>query len=218
MNKSSLLTVSTLIACGALLIPGAARAKTSGANGAGSGEVSAAAESMAAQMVPAQAVLDKDLDARKTQPGQEFRATLTSTIHLKNGTELPRGTALVGTVATDKMESGGGSTLALKFTQAELKNGKTIPIEATIVGISPPSDSSAWDGSDAQAPPDPWNGSALQVDDIGVMSGVDLHSKIADEDSGVFVANKKEDVKFSARSQLSLAIGAQSGTGMNGGF
>jgi hypothetical protein len=217
MTRFSHFTLSTLIACGALLIPGAARAKTSGANGAGSGEVSAA-ESVAAQMVPAQAVLDQALDARKTQPGQQFRATLMSTVHLKDGTELPHGTVLVGTVATDKVGSGSGSTLALKFTQAQVKGGKTIPIEATIIGIAPPSDSTAWDGSDAPAPPDPWNGSALQVDDVGVINGVDLHSKIADENSGVFVATKKDDVKFAARSQLSLAIGAQSGSGMNGGI
>ena len=65
------------------------------------------------------------------------------------------------------------------------------PIQATIVGIAPPAYSSAWDGSDSEAPPTPWNGSSLQVDELGVMSGIDLHSKIAGENSGVFVSIEK---------------------------
>src|ERR1700690_41913 len=35
--------------------------------------ISPMAQGLAAQMVPAQAVLDKELDSRKAQPGQEFR-------------------------------------------------------------------------------------------------------------------------------------------------
>jgi hypothetical protein len=217
MTKCALLTASAVLAYGLLLLPGTALAKTSETNPAGSDADSTAAASVAAQMVPAAAVLDRGLDAKKTQAGQQFRATLTGTVHLKDGTELPHGTVLVGTIAADKMD-GGGLTLALKFTQAELKGGKTIPIAATIVGIAPPSDSSSWDGSAGQAPPDPWNGSALQVDDVGVMKDVDLHSRIAGENSGVFVSTKKENVKFAARSQLSLAIGTQSQAGMNGGI
>jgi hypothetical protein len=217
MTKCAYLTISAVIACGVLLLPGTARANTPESSSAGSDTVSTAAAGVAAQMVPAQAVLDKDLDSRKTQAGQQFRTTLTSTVHLKNGTELPRGTALVGTIAADKTD-GGGLTLALKFTQAELKSGKTLPIEATIVGIAPPSDSYSWDGSDAQAAPDPWNGNSLQVDEIGVMKDVDLHSRIAGENSGVFVSTKKDNVKFAARSQLSLAITAESSDASNGGF
>jgi hypothetical protein len=209
------LTVSTLLACGVLLLPGIARARVSGANGSASADLSTEAASVAAQMVPAQAVLEKELDARKTQVGQQFSAALTSTVHLKSGTDLPRGTVLLGTVAVDNSGGNGGSTLALRFTQAQIKSGKTVPIEATIVGIAPPSDSTSWDGTDVQAPPDPWNGSALQVDQIGVLHNVDLHSKIADKDSGVFVSNRKEDMKFAAKSQISLAIGAPGAEGMN---
>jgi hypothetical protein len=212
MNKFAIMTVSTVFACSTLL-PGAAWGRNAAANG--SGDDSTQASSVAAQFVPAQAVLEKDLDARKTQAGQQFRATLTSATRLKNGMELPRGTELVGTVATDNTDSNGGSTLALQFTQAQLKGGKTIPIEATIVGVAPPADSTSWDGTAGQAPPDPWNGSALQVDQIGVLHHVDLHSRIAGENSGVFVSKKKEDMKFAAKSQIALAIGAPGTEGMN---
>jgi hypothetical protein len=202
--------VFSMVSLAALLCPGIMQAQA-----AGNSAISAAAENLAAQLVPAQAVLDKDLDAKKTQPGQEFRATLTGVVHLKNGVELPRGTALVGTIATDQAQSG-KSTMALRFTQAQLKGGKTIPIQATIVGAAPPSTSNSWDHSDSQAPPDQWNGKALQVDDIGVLSDVDLHSTIAGENSGVFVTTKS-DLKLAAKSQMSLAIGGQTAGGASAG-
>jgi hypothetical protein len=215
MRIRPLTTISLSIAAGVLLCPPAARAQTPDAQSSGSA-VSGEAASLAAQMVPAQAVLDKDLDAKKSQPGQEFRATLTQTVQLKNGTELPRGTALVGAVAADS-KANGKSTLALRFTQAQLKDGKSMPIHATIVGVAAPDSYDSWDHSDAQAPPDPWNGRSLEIDNSEVLSGVDLHSQIGGENSGVFVS-KKDDMKLAARCQMSLAIGLPGGGGMSGGY
>lgn len=153
MRICALSTISLVVTCGALLYPVNANAQAPGAQSSDTNAVSAAAESAAAQMVPAAAVLDKALDARKAQAGQEFRATLTSTIHLKNGTELPRGTALLGTIATDRMQSAGRSTLALRFTQAQLKNGKAIPIQAMIAGVAPPEGYETWEQNGGGAPP-----------------------------------------------------------------
>jgi hypothetical protein len=214
MRNRALSTVSVAVASGILLCPQLARAQAPDAQASTNNTISAATESAAAQLVPAQAVLDKDLDARKARPGQEFRATLADTIHLKNGMELPRGTALVGTIAAEQTQSSGESRLALRFTRAQLKDGKTIPIQATIFGVAPPSTSDSWDHSDGEAAPEPWNGSALQVDDVGVLSGVDLHSTIAGENSGVFVS-RKSGMKLAARSQMSLAIGVQAIGGMS---
>jgi hypothetical protein len=210
MRERAFFTISLAFACCALICPRGAQAQAmQNPQSADDSVNSSAAQSVAAQMVPAEVVLEKDLDARKVQPGQQFRATLTGTVHLKNGTELPRGTQIEGTIATDSTQSNRGLTLALRFTQADLKDGKAIPIRAMSVGVAPPEYSSAWDGSDAQAPPDPWNGTALEVDDVGVMSGIDLHSRVAGENSGVFVSQKKNDMKLQAKSQMSLAIAPQ---------
>lgn len=172
-------------------------------------------DAAAQQMVPAQALLSKDLDSRKAQPGQQFQVTLSSNIQLKNGPELPRGTMLVGTIATDNTQASGTSSLALRFTQANLKDGKSIPIVATIVGIAPPANE-GYLGEDP--PPAPWDGRSLQADIVGALSGVDLHSKIASDNSGVFVSTKNSDVKLAASSQFALAIAAQTSVaGVNGG-
>ena len=172
---------------------------------------------VATKMVPAEAVLGREINAKKMRPGEQFQAKLSKDVQLKNGVELPKGTELIGTVATDNTGNG-ESTLALDFAKAELKNGKTVPIQATVIGISKPEYGSAWDGGAVQPPPAAWNGKTLQVDQIGAVSGVDLHSRIAGKNSAVFVSKSKDNMKLSNESQLSLAIAAKGSTSqMNGG-
>lgn len=179
---------------------------------------SAAAEREATEMVPAQVVLAQEIDAKKMQPGEQFHAKLSDNVQLKDGVELPKGTELIGKVAKDNVENNGTSTLALNFTTADLKNGKTIPISATIMGIAPPQYGAAWDGGATQAAPGRWNGQVLQLDQVGALSGVDLHSRIAGQESGVFISSNKDNVKLSNHSQLSLAIAGRGSAGlMNGG-
>lgn len=161
-----------------------------------------AAQSDAQKMEPAQAILNKTVDAKKVQPGQQFEARLDGKVKLKDGQELPGGTVLVGTIATDNMQAGGNSRLALRFTEARLKDGKTLPIEAMIVGISP-AGSPSYEGANV------WSPQTLNVDQIGAIKGADLHSRIDGENSGVFVAQKKDDLKLSQGSEFSLAIAAK---------
>ena len=165
------------------------------------------AQSQAAQMVPAQAALATSLDAKTMQPGTQFQAILSDTIHLKDGTELPHGTRLIGTVTSDSMAPQAKSVLALRFTQAQLKDGKVVPIKATITDLH--SGQNAPDAVASQPELAPWDGNSMVVDDLGVVSGVDLHSRIAGDNSGVFVSNTRDDVKIHAGSQMELAIAVQ---------
>lgn len=166
-------------------------------------------QSQATQMVPAQAALATNLDAKKMQPGTQFQAVLDQTIRFGNGTELPHGTRLIGTVTTDSMASMGKSSLALRFTQAELKDGKVIPIKATITDIqqAQPIDHTL----DAQFSVTPWDGKTMVVDEVGALSHIDLHSRIAGDNSAVFVSTKKDDVRLLAGSQMELAISPAQG-------
>jgi hypothetical protein len=206
MKHNAALSLSMAVACLVLAGPGFAQTQNTDQTGA-------AAQQEAAIMVPAQAAMIKSLDARKDKPGEEFRARLNNTVHLKNGPELPHGTILIGQVTTDDMQTSGNSRLALRFTEAKLKDGKVIPLKAMIVGVQPPESDTPTELNE-QAPL-PWNSNTLQVDQEGVFSGVDLHSRVNSQNSGVFVTKTKDNVKLRAGSELTLAVAAQSGGQQN---
>jgi len=206
-----------------LLGPGYAHAASLKASAGGSPSPTAtvttsAQQQEAAQMVSARAHLVNALDARKTRSGGQFEAVLDKAVRLKDGVELPHGTVLVGKVATDQMHSNGTSRLALRFTEARLKDGKAVPIRVMIAGIGAPADAGYYAGSSDT--PIAWNKDMLQMDQEGAINDVDFHSNISAPDSGVFVAAGKDDVKLLAGSQLSLAIAASPNRNMtntNGG-
>ncbi len=162
----------------------------------------------AMRMAPADAELSRNLDARKDHPGSPVRAHLTQTVHLKNGPELKSGTILIGQVVADDMQQQGTSRLALRFDQAQLKDGKVIPIKATITSIFLPQ--SGYYPS--TPPPNSWSDQTLRIDQINVVPGVDLHSNIASRNSGVFVSTKK-DVKLGAGSDIQLAVAPAAAAG-----
>ena len=208
MKREVLVCLSVTAVSFALFIPQFARAKSTDKPNAIQNTVQPiAGRSEAMKMVPAQAVLMKDIDARKAKVGQQIRAKLYKTVHLKDGTDLPSGTRLIGTVAADDLQAG-ASKLALRFTKAQLKNGKIVPIKATIVGFFPPV--SYDSGGDPVSPGDQaantWSSSTLKIDQLGVLSGVDLHSAIASPNSGSLVSSKRKDVTLQAGSELALAI------------
>ena len=171
------------------------------ADAAAAAQADSAAASEAAQMVPAIAQLPHTLDAEKNHLDSTFEAELESKITLSNGAILPSHTVLIGKVTRDQIQPTGSSEFALRFDQARLKDGKTVPIKATIIDIRrPTSDTDYAESND-------WTSQTLTVEQLNVVSGVDLHSQIAGNDSAVFVSTKKHDVKVPAGSQLKLAIG-----------
>jgi len=165
-----------------------------------------------ADMVSAQGALTDNLDAGKAKPGDPVRVKLSNKVKLKDGTELPAGTAIVGEIATDDMQVSGVSKLALRFTKAETKDGKVVPIKATIVGIYPPESQDA-EGNPIRPGDEITNGlprHADSVDQIDALPGVDLHSKVTSSNSGVLVTTtKKHDVKLKRGSEIALTVAVQ---------
>ena len=179
------------------------------ASGLGSQSVQASADSAgaseAAQMVPALARLPHTLDAGKDHLDSTFEVELSHKVTLSNGTVLPSHTVLNGRVTRNDMQTAGESEFALRFDQAQLKDGKTVPIKATIVDIT-----RATPDNEGFAASNDWTSQTLTVEQIDAVSGVDLHSEIASNDSAVFVSTKKHDVKVPAGTEFKLAIGPAS--------
>lgn len=206
MKARNSMTLSISSAC--LIL---ASAQLSGAQGPGTGTNPATADShVGAGLVQAEVTLTNTLDARKDQPGATFETRLKSTVHLKDGTELPIGTLLEGKVATPDAQDAKTSQLTLVFTDAKLKSGKDVPIQATIVGLADPAYgtdlSATYDG------PAAWNGTAMQIDLTGALNNVDLHSTIGSDNSGTLKASGKGNIKLSSGVRLSLAIGEKNAT------
>jgi hypothetical protein len=205
-------TVASIAAISLALLPAAYTraqdAASAQANQGGSAAIAGQDEAM--QMVAAQAYLKNKLNAKDAKPGSEFRAELSDSVQLKNGPKLPCGTALVGTVVSDDSQTAGTSKLALRFTQANLKDGKTIPIKATIVGVYGPESETAqnYNVSPGQQQANTWTPNQLKIDEVNVVAGADLHSVIGAQNSGVIVS-KKENFKLSTGSEFALAIEAQ---------
>lgn len=218
MNRTA--GVLSLAALGlAFLIPAGAAAQSatnpqmnenSSQNGNSQSSNSMSGQSEASQMVPARADLDHTLDAKNAKPGHAFEARLLNKVHLKDGQDLPRGTTLVGKVGQDDMNENGRSKLALCFDQAKLKDGKTVPIKATILGIyNPGSQPLDFNVAPGEQVPNDWNHKVLQVDQIGAVSGADLHSKIGSQNSGVLVSSSDDDIRLRPGTELTLAIASQ---------
>lgn len=79
-----------------------------------------------------------------------------------------------------------------------------MPIKATIVGVYGP-ESSGSVGTASEIPNDRTDGT-LAADQINVMTDVDLHSRIAGKNSGVFVSMKKNNVILRTGSQILIAV------------
>ena len=128
------------------------------------------------------------VDAKKLRSGATMPMKLTRAVHFANGTQLPAGTMLDATVVQDDMQLNGKFKLALRFTEAKTKDGKTIPIKATILAVAAeaiPGPNGPDMGETELTVPDNLNNQPDVVDSEGVAPGVDLHSKASDQNSGV---------------------------------
>lgn len=217
-NRTIPVLLALAFTAAALCSPAAYARSLDGSSAADSPSTTATAKLEAAQMVPAAAVLAQTIDARKARAGEQFQARLTKAVMLKNGTALPKGTVLVGTIVKDKMNPDGTSTLALRFTAANMKQGTTVPIVARIVGVAPPDYGDEWSGGDEAMTPSPWSRGELVVEQIGALPGFNLHSRIAGPDSATFTSRKKSEMKLDDWTQLSLAIAGRSANHSNGGI
>jgi hypothetical protein len=203
--------IGTALLCATTLF---AQQATTGDNGTQGAQTTTQAQAETLQMVSARVSLKQSLNADKAKTGDQVRTALAYKVALKDGTELPAGTIILGTVAEDDMHFTGTSKLALRFNKVELKDGKVIPIKATIVGVYQP-ESQDMSGN-VITPGDEerhtFNGRPDAVDEIGVVPGVDLHSKVASHNSGVLVttSKSKHNIKLPYGSEIALAVAPQS--------
>ncbi len=105
----------------------------------------AAAPSAAPAAQPSQfdnrifAEFDKLVHVKRVKVGDAVTAHLTAPAKLRDGTELPKGSKLIGTITEIKVKSDkeGPSKLGLLFDKALPKDGKEIPVQLALVTVAP---------------------------------------------------------------------------------
>lgn len=93
------------------------------------------------------AELTKGIDSKKAKVGDPVNAKTTIDAKLPDGTDLPKGTKLVGNVVEVKAKSKeeNNSHLVLALNRAVLKDGHEMPIRAAVTSMTAPTSNTSFD-------------------------------------------------------------------------
>jgi len=91
------------------------------------------------QLQPISGELVSKLDSKSAKQGDSVVVKTNENAKTADGTEIPKGSKLVGHVTNVQARGEGkeNSQIAIQFDRAELKGGQTMPIESVIQSISP---------------------------------------------------------------------------------
>jgi hypothetical protein len=89
-------------------------------------------------MSPVNGELVNKLDSKTAKNGDSVVVQTKTPVKTPDGTEIPKGSKLVGhVIAVQPSQPGQNSQVALQFDRVELKGGKTVPVHSQIQSISP---------------------------------------------------------------------------------
>ncbi len=173
------------------------------------------AMSPAAWLAGGTARLDHALNAENAKQGEMIEAKLDHTVKTPDGTELPAGTQLRGTVTAVNASSNGPSTISIRFDKAVLKDGKTLPVKVAVIGAFPNDEYQMGVYGESSMGPVQKHVSLKDRFDqkAGTLHDVAMHSRVSGQNSATFI-NKNGNVKLRAGTFLQVGIGQRSN--MNG--
>lgn len=167
----------------------------------------AAGAASAQTLLGVNARLDHALDSKTAATGQVVTAKLDGSVTTPDGLRLPRGTELVGKVDEVKAsEKGGPASVSLVFASAKLKDGKSVPVKATLVAAFPSDegDTASFSQQTIPAPPEQIQANTSIHQDAGALGKVSLVSAVKSSDSGTF---SRTDGNFHLSSGTCLQFG-----------
>ena len=89
-------------------------------------------------MSPVNGELVSKLDSKTAKTGDSVVVQTKSSVKTADGTEIPKGSKLVGHVLGAKPSGAGeNSQVALQFDHIELKGGQSVPVHSQIQSIAP---------------------------------------------------------------------------------
>jgi len=103
------------------------------------GTPAATPEAPAVEMSPVKGELVSKLDSKTAKTGDDVVVQTRSSAKTADGTEIPKGSKLMGHVVAVKASgAGANSQVALQFDRIELKGGQSMAIQSQIQSIAPP--------------------------------------------------------------------------------
>jgi len=170
-----------------------------------------AADSSADWLAGGTARLGGAIDSRSAKQGDAVEAKLDSAVKTPDGTELPAGTKLQGSVSAVQASQGRGpSSVSIRFTKAELKSGKVVPVKVVVTAAYPNNDGqTAFYGDSLIGPAERRVSIKDQFDqEPGTLSHIAMNSAAGSSDSATF-SNNKGDVKLQSGTFLQIGIAQQ---------
>lgn len=151
------------------------------------------------------AMLNHSLNAIHLERGQRVTAHLTMNMRAANGLRLPRNTRLIGKISNIQVARNHGMSLSLVFTKAQLKDGRVVPIKATVMrALRPASPFLTWQylpsASRLVAP------HAAVIQEPGMLNHhIRLHSAVRSHNSATF-ERKNGNIELRRGTRLRIAI------------
>jgi hypothetical protein len=107
-----------------------------------------------APMSPVNGELVNKLDSKTAKSGDSVVVQTKKGIKTPDGTEIPKGSKVVGhVIAVRPSQSGQNSQMMLVFDRVELKGGKAMPVHSQIQSISPADGAASASGSPSPSAP-----------------------------------------------------------------
>jgi hypothetical protein len=158
---------------------------------------------------PVKGELVKKLDSKDAKVGDSVVVKTEEKVTTANGTEIPKGSKLVGHVALVRAHSKEvqNSQLTLLFDQAQLRDGQTVPIHSTIEAIQPAPGASQQSMADMPGGAAPSGGGAAGG---GAMAG-GSHGSTGSTGTSASPSAPSPGAGVSASADQSAANGSQAG-------
>jgi hypothetical protein len=90
------------------------------------------------------------LDSKSAKTGDSVEVKTIESVKMATGTEIPKGSKLIGTVTAVKPHSADNANaeMGIVFDHAELKDGQSVPIQSVIQSVAPSSSDAANNPAD----------------------------------------------------------------------
>jgi hypothetical protein len=158
--------------------------------------------------------LDKAVDAKKSKADDPITAKTTAATQLNDGTRVPVGSILEGRIdSVTPSEKKSDSTMVVTFNKLQIKDGKELPVKATLIAIT----TTASDDNDKPYDPSSYragsqgdnkaNGSNSPSTGPHPIAGLTVTGSPKDAASGTLTQAKK-NVRLSSGVQLVVSVAA----------